>query len=139
MKLLTATTAGQGGRPSDFTWCTEGELVTPVAAICDRDMTEGPDGGCGCGRSWAGLNSHRATTTAMVRDLEGFTLEDVTVAVRAYREQSGWLAHTEDPDRDVAEEAAEIAETAAAYAAGTVLEIRLGDVAVRETPEVPRG
>jgi hypothetical protein len=125
MKILTATSQTQGQRASDFHWCTEGEVVTPVRVICDRDRELGPDGGCGCARSFAGLNSHKATTTAMVRDIDGYTLEDLAEAVRSYREQAGW-------NHDQAEaEAAQIAETAAGYDAGTILELRLDDIAAR--------
>jgi hypothetical protein len=105
VKLLTATTQTQGQRASDFTWCVEGEVVTPAGVICDRDRTEGPDGGCGCGcgcgcgRSFGGLNSHKATTTAIVRDVDGYTFEDLTEAVRSYRQQAGWAELADDPDQ----------------------------------------
>lgn len=122
MNLLTATSLTQGRRPSDFTWCVEGELVMPGIIICDRDEREGADGGCGCGRSWNGLWSRKSTTTAMVRDLPLFTYDDVAEAVRACLGQAGWLALTDDPE----------SMTAGAFPAGTVLEIRLGDIAIRE-------
>lgn len=51
MKIITATSQTQGQRASDFSFCIEGELVTYATVICDRDREEGPDGGCGCGRS----------------------------------------------------------------------------------------
>src|SRR5262245_6200262 len=89
MKILAATSQTQGQRASEFNWCIEGEVVT-FTGTCDRDRTEGPDGGCGCGRAFAGLNSHKATTTAIVRDLDGYTLDDLTEAVRSYRQQAGW-------------------------------------------------
>lgn len=44
----------------DIDLATEGELVTLPPMECDR-----PDS-CGCGRSFAGLTSHRATTTAEI-------------------------------------------------------------------------
>ena len=126
MKVLTATRRTQGQRHNDYHWAVEFELVTPVRLICSADQAD-PDGGCGCGRGFAGLNSHKATTTAMVRDLDGFTFEDLMQAVHGYREQSGYdrtLAEAED-------EAAIIAETADEFDAGTVLELRLDDVHVR--------
>ena len=82
MKLLTATNQTQGQRASDFTWCTEGELVTPVVLICGWDEREGPDGGCGCGRAFGGLHSQKSTTTAMVRDLDFNTITDVVLQCR---------------------------------------------------------
>ena len=125
MKVLTATSRTQGQRPGDFTWCVEGEIVTPVRLICDRDMLN-PGRGCGCGRSFAGLNSHRATTTALVNELGGYTLSDLAEAVRSYREQAGW------PTGDAALEATQIVEMAEQYPAGTVLEIRLDEISARE-------
>lgn len=125
MKLLTATSRTQGQRPSDYAWCVEGEIVTPARIICASDRQEGPDGGCGCGRGFAGLNSHKATTTAMVREISGYTFEDLTEAVRSYRQQAGW-----DHDQAGAE-AALIAGAAAEYDEGTILELRLDEIEVR--------
>jgi hypothetical protein len=131
MKILTATARTQGQRPGDFNWCTEGELVTPRAPICDRDMLEGPDGDCGCGRSFGGLRSHKSGTTAMVRDL-GIGLEDVAFIARKAGTETGMLALSPNPDGDVADEAAAIARAAEPYPVGTVLEIRMGEISVRE-------
>ncbi len=132
MKILTATSQTQGQRASDYNWCVDGEVVTAAGVICDRDRREGPDGGCGCGRGFTGLNSHKATTTAIVRDLDGYTLEDLAEAVRSYRQQAGWaeLAGGE-ADKLAAEEAADLAELAAAYPPGTIIERRLDDVQSR--------
>jgi hypothetical protein len=126
VKLLTATTQTQGQRPDDFAWCIPGEIVTPFVTVCDR---QDPDNGCGCGRSFAGLNSARGTTTAIVADIDGYTLEDLTEAVHAYRRHAGW---TDGADRQVSEQhAADIAETAAEFGTGDVLEVRLGEVTRR--------
>jgi hypothetical protein len=81
MRLLTATHRGQGDRDGDFCFATGGELVL-VPDACARDRND-PDGGCGCGRSFAGMNSHRATTTAMVRDVD-LSHEDLRLAVAGY-------------------------------------------------------
>jgi hypothetical protein len=133
MKVLVATSQTQGQRASDFNWCIEGEVVT-FSSLCDRDRIEGPDGGCGCGRGFAGLNSHKATTTAVVRDIDGYTLDDLTEAVRSFRQQAGWagLAGAKAEQR-VAAEVEELAEMAGAWPAGTVIERRLDDVQPRET------
>jgi hypothetical protein len=132
MKLLTATSRTQGRRESDFTWCVEGELVIPGLIICGRDESEGPDGGCGCGRSWSGLNSGKSTTTAMVSDIEGFADGDLTLAVQSSLEQSGLTSLIGDLSDLVGEQFARVAEIAGAYPAGTVLEIRMGAVSARE-------
>jgi hypothetical protein len=132
MRLLTATSRTQGQRASDFNWCIEGELVTPSKLICARDEREGPDGGCGCGRSFGGLHSGKSVTTALVSDIDGFTREDLALAVRASREDGGWLALTDDPDGWVAEEVAEIMLAAELYPVGTVIEIRMAEITARE-------
>ena len=127
MKILTATSQTQGQRASDFSFCIEGELVTHATVICDRDRAEGPDGGCGCGRGFAGLNSAKFTSTAMVRDIDGYTFDDLLEAVRSHRGQSGW-----DDAAELAEaEAAALAELADEHPVGTILERRLDDVLVR--------
>src|SRR5258708_3521129 len=59
MKILVATGWTQGTNPSDYHYCVEGELVW-VQEPCDRARAD-PDGGCGCGRGFAGAASHRAT------------------------------------------------------------------------------
>ena len=89
MKLLTATSLGQGLRDNDFDWTVEGELVW-VGFVCDDDALD-PDGGCGCGRGFSGLSSIRATTTALVRDLP-MSRDDVAAALAGYWELSGWAA-----------------------------------------------
>ena len=67
MHVLTATSRTQGQRANDYTFTIEGELVR-VDEACGSDQRD-PDGGCGCGRGFAGMSSCRATTTALVRDL----------------------------------------------------------------------
>lgn len=86
MKLPTATTESQGEQEGDFCHAIEGELVL-VEEPCATDRAD-PDGGCGCGRSFAGLSSHRATTTVVIRDLE-LTRADVELAVAGYYVSGG--------------------------------------------------
>ncbi|GAA1811814.1 DUF7715 family protein [Actinomadura chokoriensis] len=124
MKLLTATNAGQGLRANDFDWCVEGELVH-IGMVCARDRDD-PDGGCGCGRSFAGLNSHRATTTAMVRDVPGFTEDDYVMAIRSSLEQQGC-------DPSFAEhEAALLRCLVRDWPVGVIVERRLDEIVVRQ-------
>jgi len=122
MKLITATATTQGQRDNDYCWTVEGELVY-IGFTCATDMNN-PDGGCGCGRGWAGLNSHRATTTAMVRDLD-LTRDDYAEALRSGLEQQGWST---DDVQDLADRLAHLADS---YPVGAVLERRLDDVACR--------
>ncbi|MCU1667804.1 MAG: hypothetical protein JWP40_731 [Blastococcus sp.] len=87
MKLLTATREGQGEREGDFCHALEGELVM-MGWVCATDQND-PLGGCGCGRAFSGLSSRRATTTAVVRDLD-LTSADVELAVAAQFDADGF-------------------------------------------------
>jgi hypothetical protein len=86
MKLLTATREQQGDRDGDFCHAVEGELVL-LGLVCATDERD-PDGGCGCGRAFSGMSSMRATTTALVRDLD-VSIDDVKLAVEGYYVSSG--------------------------------------------------
>ena len=68
MHVLVSTTVTQGESLDDFCHVPEGELVGRYGLLCDD---EGPDrSGCGCGRSFAGFETQRATSTAMVVDVD---------------------------------------------------------------------
>jgi hypothetical protein len=86
MKLLTATRERQGEQDGDFCHAIEGELVL-LGLVCSDDERD-PDGGCGCGRAFSGMSSMRATTTALVRDLD-VSVDDVRLAVEGYYVSSG--------------------------------------------------
>jgi hypothetical protein len=124
VKLLTATNTTQGFRDNDFDWCVEGELVH-IGLVCASDQAD-PDGGCGCGRAFAGLNSHRATTTAMIREIPGFTEEDYVEAIRSSLEQQGY-----DP-AGAEHEAAMLLLLVRDWPVGAIVERRLTTIAVRE-------
>ncbi|TFV87997.1 hypothetical protein [Blastococcus sp. CT_GayMR16] len=82
MKLLTATREHQGEQDGDFCHAIEGELVL-LGLVCADDERDPDGGGCGCGRAFSGMSSMRATTTAVVRDLD-VSLDDVGLAVEGY-------------------------------------------------------
>jgi hypothetical protein len=86
MKLLTATPERQGEQDGDFCFATEGELVL-LGFVCAADEAD-PDGGCGCGRAFSGMSSLRATTTALVRDLD-VSIDEVRLAVEGYYAAAG--------------------------------------------------
>jgi hypothetical protein len=86
MRLLTATRERQGERDGDFCHAIDGELVV-VGLVCATDR-DGPDGGCGCGRAFSGMSSMRATTTALVRDLD-LSFDDVWLAIEGYYAAAG--------------------------------------------------
>lgn len=127
MKLLTATSRTQGDRDNDFNFCVEGELVIVAPLVCETDA-EDPDGGCGCGRSFGGLNSGKATTTALVSDLN-FTPDDAALAIRSALEQSSFIQLMRP--EDVADVIADTLELADSFDVGTVVEQRLGDIQAR--------
>lgn len=120
MKVLTATTETQGARDDDFVWTIEGELVW-VGLVCDRDLRDPDNGGCGCGRAFSGLSSHRATTTARVSDLD-LTRGDVVTAYAGYLESAGYGVFAE---AELADEVDEMLEVCATWRAGEVIERRL--------------
>ena len=128
MHILVATSLLQGERPTDFHHGIEGELVR-LGEICRKDRSD-PDGGCGCGRSFAGIVSQRATTTARVADL-AFSREQYADAWIDGMRTAGW-----DPCPCCEVDAVdELVEIAANWPEGTVVERRLMTVAVRALPE----
>jgi hypothetical protein len=123
MKVLTATAVTQGHRDNDFNFCVEGELVH-IDQVCATDRDD-PDGRCGCGRAFAGLNSHSATTTAMIRDVQ-LTRDEYIEALRSSLDEQGWDSAA------AADEARGLLRLADALPTGAVLERRLSKVAVRD-------
>lgn len=131
MKVLVATARTQGDRDNDYNWCIEGELVR-IGEVCPRDRAD-PDGGCGCGRGFGGLNLHRATTTAMVAEL-ALAREEYVEAVRSSLQQQGW-----DPCACCSvDEADDFAALVADWPVGAVVERRLDELVVRELPGTGR-
>jgi len=134
MKLLTATRDRQGERDGDFCYAIEGELVL-LGVVCAADEAD-PDGGCGCGRAFSGMSSMRATTTALVRDLD-VSMDDVRLAVEGYYVSAGMgpdvIGGPEFADF-VAETVDEMADIAQAVPVGAVLGRRLDHLVVRSEP-----
>lgn len=125
MKVLVATSVGQGDRSNDYHWCVEGELVR-IGLVCATDRRN-PDGGCGCGRGFGGLNSHRATTTARVAEVP-LSREEYAQAISSSLEQGGWGYH------DSEDEADDLAALVAQWPVGTIVERRLDTIRVRRSP-----
>lgn len=123
MKVLVATSRTQGRRTNDYHWCDDGELVM-VLPVCATDR-EDPDGGCGCGRGFAGMDSHKATTTAEVRDLN-IDEVDLFETVWASLQRQGW-----DPEGAFGL-SGWLSEVAADWPVGTVVERRLDEIRVRQ-------
>jgi hypothetical protein len=117
MKALVATAQTQGAHANDYHWCVEGELVW-IQAPCDYGRRD-PDAGCGCARGFAGLNSQRATTTALVADLPQMGRDDFVVALRASLSDQGW------PPKWAEGVADEMLDLASRWPVGTIIERRL--------------
>lgn len=126
MKVLVATNSGQGDAPGDFVWTVEGELVGIGSMQCcaaDR---------CGCGRSFVGIGSSRATTTALVADLAHLTVDDLRTAVSDWLDRGGWFQALDEPgDADdlIDDYVSEIIRVGRAFPTGTVVG-RRGDLIV---------
>jgi len=138
MKLLAATRERQGERDGDFCYAVEGELVL-LGLVCATDERD-PDGGCGCGRAFSGMSSMRATTTALVRDLD-VSIDDVKLAVEGYYVSSGLgpdlIGGAEFADL-AAETVVGMEEIAAALPVGAVVGRRLDQLTWRSEPREVR-
>ena len=134
MKLLTATHERQGERDGDFCFAVESELVL-MGFVCATDEAD-PDGGCGCGRAFSGMGSLKATTTALVRDLD-ISFDDARLAVEGYYVAAGVgpavIGGAEFTEL-VAETLIELVEIAKDVPVGAVVGRRLDDLTVRSEP-----
>lgn len=126
MKVLVATERTQGDQAGDYSHCVPGELLW-ITMVCDTDRLY-PEAGCGCGRGFGGLTSHRATTTAEVADLD-LTPDDLRLAVRTSLADQGWLPESSPSiAREVLEEALELIRAIAEpLPAGTVVRRRIDE------------
>jgi hypothetical protein len=83
MRVLVATRRTQGAVPGDYCWTRDGELVSVLPQECCN-----PDR-CGCGRAFAGLESHRATTTAEVVERPDLDFHTLCLTLEADCERQG--------------------------------------------------
>lgn len=122
MRLLVATSRGQGVRRTDFHNAGEDEVVT-FASECDGEKV---DGRCGCRRAMCGITSHMASTTFLVKDFPELDRDGVMALVRESLTSGGWLDLGATPDNDqwVAEDADELIRTGAFFREGDVVEKR---------------
>lgn len=125
IKVLVATSKTQGARDNDYNWCIERELVW-FPPICRSSKANGPDDKCGCGRGFGGLNSHRATTTAIVQKIAGLSRLDYVEAIRSSMADQGY-------DPSMAEMIADgMLELVRECPEGAVVENRLDYIQIRE-------
>ena len=120
INVLVSTTVTQGAAPGDFCWVPEGELVARYGVVCARERPDGS--GCGCGRAFAGFTTHRATTTAMVVQVD-MTEAEWRAALHQTLVDTGWVElMTADEVAELIDELVEIdLRSAAQLPVGTVL------------------
>ncbi len=134
MKLLTATHDRQGERDGDFGFTVEGELVL-LGFVCASDAVDA-GGGCGCGRAFAGMSSMRATTTAVVCDLD-VSPDDLRLAVEGYYTSAGMgpdVVGAAEFAEMVSETLAELADIGLSLPSGAVVGRRLDRLYWRSEP-----
>lgn len=136
MKVLVATSSTQGDVDGDYSFCVPGEILW-ITVVCDTDRLY-PEKGCGCGRGFGGLTSHRATTTAEVADLD-ITEADMGLAVRTSLTDQGWLAPeiAEMHDEIVAETVELVRALAEPLPEGTIVRRRLDEFHAFAPPAAP--
>jgi len=120
MKVLFATSLTQGQRDNDFNFCEDGELVVLPAMTCSRETADGP---CGCARSLCGLQSGRATTTAVVAESDLSVGEWLATVARSYIDD-GWFADVAHIDGAVLDDHRALLKVIADMPLGTVVEFR---------------
>ena len=120
MKVLVATKDGQRIRKNDFCWVPEGEIVH-FPFECDRDR-EDPDEFCGCRRSMVGLECAKATTTMKVAEVPMKKKEIFKRLKKHYRES--WKMKAKEAEKIVRDEMKDLADVAAAFPIGAVIEKR---------------
>lgn len=128
MRILVATHESNGDVDGDYDFCVEGELVY-MREPCARDVRD-PGCGCGCSRGFAGMSSHRATTTAKVVD-SPLDEAQVREALRSSLVAGGWLDEGSSPpgSRDPFQ------QQLFAYMTGVAREIPVGTVVRRHFEE----
>lgn len=118
MLVFEATDQLQGVRDTDYHHAWNGELVHLPAMDCASPL-------CGCTRGFAGFDSHRATTTAIVVERPDMTLEQLTKALAVSLHTGGWIDTPDPANPLVAAHGVEIVELAASfgrYGPGVVVE-----------------
>lgn len=117
MKVLVATHADQGEQDGDYCWTLDGELVSPLVLECANGDW------CGCRRGFPGFASSRATTTAIVTELDHFGEAELVTAVTDYLTNAGWLTWLGEQDRQaqVANLIEAIMEVTSAFSVGTIV------------------
>jgi hypothetical protein len=116
IRVAVFRAAHEGSAPGDFAHTIDRELLT-LPAVCGT--VEGRER-CGCGRSFAGVTTAQACTTAVVEERDP---DDALTELRGSRSYTAWVA--DDPDIADGLEDNFLTLSDALPAAGTVVRIRL--------------
>jgi len=108
MLVFEATDRLQGVRDDDYHHAWTGELVYLPVVDCASQA-------CGCMRGFAGFDSHRATTTAIVVERPSMTVEQLAKALAVSLDSGGWIDTPDPADPLVSLLTTEIVELAASY------------------------
>ena len=131
MLIFEATDQMQGQRDSDYHHARNTELVYLPPIDCS-------DSACGCKLGFAGFDSHRATTTAMVVERPDMDIQELCRQLAASLHDGGWIDST-SPDHELvamlADEIVQLATRYGEYGVGTVIERDGNDLMLRLTPE----
>ena len=90
MRVLCCTSKTQGDEPNDFCWTSADELATLGFVCCNADD-------CGCNRSFIGVNTRKATTSAIVAEFDG-TWSEYLQALRQSQMDAYPGSYLEDVD-----------------------------------------
>lgn len=111
MKVLVATSRTNGAKDSDFCFTEEGELLYP-GVQCSKWKE------CGCGRSFVGHMTLKATTTMLVQFIP-YSLGQLAHIFLASHQQGGWDKFTPKDAMEMAQLMVRLAEP---FEVGTVVE-----------------
>lgn len=120
MKLLVADKSLQETE-DDFFWCTVGEIVV-ISPICEKGLKNI----CGCERSFTGLESRKATTTAVVKDVD-MSQEEFWELVKKSEENAGFSY-----DQEVIDDVNSMLKTLDDFEPGDMVESNFGYLNLRK-------
>jgi hypothetical protein len=126
MKVLVATSRSQGSEEGDYCWTSEGEVVR---------LVDCPDDYCRCS-AFGGVESHRATTTALVIERPDLDPGSLFHLFRQDWVNQGWAEHMPVPELEeaITAEIAELVLLLRDLAPGTVVERTPANLRVRQAP-----
>lgn len=134
---LVATKHSQGTRDNDFCHADDGELLH-FCSECDGERI---DGKCGCKRAMVGMQSSKATTTMLIKDVP-HSEEELRIKLFETLKREGWVDVTTNDDQEweemIREEVKEVMGLCEFFGENTVLEKRGDEFVARGYVEKPK-